>query len=147
MAINLNTLVSTGLLLVATASQANTTTDELKSRILDHVRDAHSIELSAEDLKSIPHTIVCSDGSEYKQVISGLQDSSTAPNTTTRKDTVIVDLSDGDQVSGYLLVLSDLKELAAKKKKQIEAISFDGYWWADGDYYGFTDKKILCQLK
>ena len=139
--------VSIGIMFIAVTANANTSTEELKSRILDQVRDAHSITLSAEELQSIPKSIVCSDDSDYQQEVSGLRDPQITLKTTLRKDTVLVDLSDGDQVSGYILLLSDLKDLANHKKSSIEAISFEGFWWADGNHYGFSDKAVRCQLK
>ena len=126
---------------------ANSSIEKLDARILDQVLSAHSYSLSDDELKLIPNTIICQNSDNSSIEIKGLQNPSSAPLTSLERDTAIVNLSDGDQISGYMLLMKDLRNLASKKVSKIEVREFSGYWWADGDYYGFSNLSARCELK
>ena len=134
-------------LLITSAASANTSTEKLDAKILDQIESAHTFKLSINDLKLIPDLIICEKGTSNSTTISGLKEAKSNLQTTADKDTVIIDLSDGDQISGYMLLLADLKDLASKKVTTIDAKPFGGFWWADGDHYGFLNTSVKCELK
>ena len=112
-------------LLITSAASANTSTEKLDAKILDQIESAHTFKLSINDLKLIPDLIICEKGTSNSTTISGLKEAKSNLQTTADKDTVIIDLSDGDQISGYMLLLADLKDLASKVLSN--KIDFESY--------------------
>jgi hypothetical protein len=134
-------------LIVSTSGAiASTSTEILNSQILDQVISAHSVELSQADLKSIPNSIICAKGTDSTTKINDLQTSYKILRADESKTSVIIQLSEGDQVAGYMLLLEDLQNLDSKKVKTIVAKSFEGFWYSDGNHYGFSDQTVLCEL-
>ncbi len=67
-----------------------------------------------------------------------------------QQDSLLVNLSDGDQVLGFIFSLKDLIQLRDQgynlPLKNIAPRYFYGYWWADGNYYQFHDQNALCKV-
>lgn len=106
------------------------------------VERAHQTQLSADDDKLLPATISCiANGDTFTVPVKG------KARADASKTTLIVDNSDGDQISGIFAFVSDLQDLAAGKVQSVTLKTFGGYWWADGDHYSFDAAAVTCSLK
>lgn len=52
---------------------------------------------------------------------------------------------DGEQEHGYIINTSDLMDLKTGKSSEINADTFSGYWWSDGDH-GTYNEPVKCSL-
>jgi hypothetical protein len=130
-----------------TGLKASNTIDQLNSLIVDSVISNHQNKLSEEDLKKIPEELSCIGQESLAKVkIPNLRKLDNMILTNESKTSVVINLTDGDQVAGYLALTSDLIDLNSKKVSTITLKSFSGFWWADGDHYKFSDSLTLCHL-
>ena len=59
-------------------------------------------------------------------------------------DSLLINNSDGDQVSMIKMKVSELKALVAGKIPSLLALTADGFWWADGDH--INGGTTVCSL-
>ena len=106
-----------------------------------------SVTAQPSDMNGIPTSVKCGDGDNAVSVELQLPKNAQESNgvaTDIKHRRLLVDLSDGDQIGGYVFKRVDLIDLKKGKVQKINAIELGGFWWADGDHY--SAGPTTCQL-
>lgn len=123
------------------AASANSSLEKINAEIVDKVIDTYTTAASKDILSALPKVVGCTD------YLTLTETDFSKARVNDRGQTLLVDWSDGDQVSGIIFLIADLKDLAAKKVESISAQRYGGFWYIDGDHYAFQDTGSTCKLK
>jgi hypothetical protein len=122
-----------------------------ESAAVDDLVRTYQIPLEQDEIAKLPIAIVCAKGLASELSIENLKNISATENfqpvrlrTNDSKTGLIIDWSDGDQVGGLFVETKDLKNLIQGLTQKIQAKTYNGFWYKDGDHYELSDTE--CEL-
>ena len=141
------------LLSIVTQAQDDFNPDQASSDVIDKhfSNDEYTVVVKKSNLIGLPESLECGKdhyGNDYAITLANhLTLEQYGPGMYFSKidaDSLLINNSDGDQVSMIKMKVSELKALVAGKIPSLLALTADGFWWADGDH--INGGTTVCSL-